>query len=136
MATAVCAGAGHYFLTGGASGWTPLVAALFGVGGGIAFRLLLPALWSAPRAHETSIPNDEEAFRLNPGAGRIAARLILKQQGLDHAFRIFDLFKSEPHKSDEAAPYAALACVLLTHDRHIEASDLLLEVSGRVPSPR
>ena len=51
---------------------------------------------------------DEEAFRLSPRAGMLAAKLILKQTDLDHAEQILAVFEAANAKQDEMRPYAAL----------------------------
>lgn len=74
----------------------------------------------------------DEAFRLNHGAGRVAASLIRVQPDVESATRVFDLFKAAPNKADEAAPYAALARRLIEAERSHDAEILLLEIPEHV----
>ena len=54
------------------------------------------------------ILTDDEAFRLSPGAGTLAAKLILKQTDITHAEQTLAVFKATNIKQDEMRPYAAL----------------------------
>ena len=93
--------------------------------------------WVAKRGGGKPIPGavlitDAEAFRLNPGVGRIAARLICVQPDLDASDRVFGLFQAAVHKTDDAAPYAALANRLIEAGRTHDAETLLLEIPDHV----
>ena len=67
----------------------------------------------------------EEDFKVAPGSGKIAARLILQENNFSEAERILNIFESQPERIDEAYPYAAFATKLIEQDEMTQAHDVL-----------
>ena len=74
----------------------------------------------------------EEDFKVAPGSGKIAARLILQENNFSEAERILNIFESQPERIDEAYPYAAFATKL---DR-VPARGVRALRSTRLPAGR
>ena len=76
-------------------------------------------------------PTLSDDFRLAPGSGKIAARLILQQDDMEEAERILNTFEVQSRRTDEAYPYVALATKLAEQDEMTDAHDAL----KRLPDP-
>ena len=67
----------------------------------------------------------EDDFKAAPGAGKIAAHLILQEDDVSEAERILNIFESQPERIDEAYPYVAFATKLAEQDEMMQAHDAL-----------
>ena len=67
----------------------------------------------------------EDDLKAAPGAGKIAARLILQEDDVSEAERILNIFESQPARIDEAYPYVAFATKLAEQDEMMQAHDAL-----------
>ena len=67
----------------------------------------------------------EEDFKVAPGAGKIAAHLILQEDDVSEAERILNIFESQPERIDEAYPYVAFGTKLAEQDEMTQAHDAL-----------
>ena len=67
----------------------------------------------------------EDDFKAAPGAGKIAARLILQEDDVSKAECILNIFESQPERIDEAYPYVAFATKLAEQDEMTQAHDAL-----------
>ena len=75
-------------------------------------------------------PTLSDDFRLAPGSGKIAARLILQQDDMEEAERILNTFEVQSRRTDEAYPYVALATKLAEQDEMADAHDALKRLPG------
>ena len=63
------------------------------------------------------------------GSGKIAAQLILAYDDLGNAGATWQIFRAQPHRTDEAYPYVAFAMKLTDHNQPLRAQEVLEEAS-------
>ena len=103
-------GVAEFVMTGGESTWIPLWAALVGVMVWFALVWWVPSIRRLVGLTSSSSPQpDSELWRVNPGAGRTAARAIMATESLDEARAIFDAHFGSPNPIDTHWPAYALS---------------------------
>ena len=104
------AGVAEFVMTGGESTWIPLWAALVGVIGWFGLVWWVPSIRRLVGLPPSPSPQSaDEVWRVNPGAGRTAARAIMAAQSMEEARAIFDAHLASPNPIDTHWPAYALS---------------------------
>ena len=81
-----------------------------------------------PTTEKSEIDSLRRDFELAPGAGIVAAELIIAQDDLLEAKRVFNIFASASNQRDKVYPYVALSAKFAAEDRLMEANNVMIEV--------